>query len=108
MAEAERIAQTWLSFDAAEVTRRYDAPDAALTMASYVTDQAACDLTIGGTAGNDIMQEIAQARAVCIYNIQATEGTTERDRQLHIPFMWDWKNKYFFLTPPEDFNPLAE
>lgn len=104
-AEAQRIAATWLSFDADAVRRRYDDPEAASKIPTYVTDQAACDRTIGGV---DIMKKIATNRAICIWNMKMIDNTWARDVHIHIPFRWDWKDQIRFLTPPDGYDPTRE
>lgn len=103
--EAQRVAVTWLSFDRRQVIERYDDPDAPNKIPGFVTDQKACDLEIGGPG---LMEKIAKNRAVCIWNIQAIDGTSERDTHIHIPFRWDWKSSVRFLTPPPGFDPTKE
>ncbi|HYG63405.1 MAG TPA: hemolysin D [Thermoanaerobaculia bacterium] len=104
-AEAERIARAWLSFDPEAVRQRYDDPDAAKKIEGFVSDQAACDNTIGGPG---LMERIRNERAICLWNVQAVDGTTERDRHLHIPFRWDWKSSVSWKTPPPDWDPTKE
>lgn len=106
--EAQAIAQTWLSFDPAEVKQRYDDPDAAQKIPTFVTDQAACDRTIADVVGGtNIMETINKNRAICVYNIEPQSGLTERDRHLHIPYYWQWKSLLRFLTPPVGYDPTS-
>lgn len=106
---AERVARTWLSFDPQEVKNRYDDPRAPEKIPTFVTNQADCDQTIGGVG---IMYKINRDRAKCVYNIEPSDGTTERDRHLHIPYRWDWKSSLFklpiFSDPPSGFDPTQE
>jgi hypothetical protein len=101
--EAERIGRAWMAFDPEEVRNRYDDPLAAQKIPAFVTDQAVCDQ---GNGGSDIMEKIQRNRKTCIFNLTAIDGTTERDRHLHIPYRWDWKSQFRFLKPPADFNPI--
>lgn len=103
--EAERVVHTWVGFDPEEVKNRYDDPLAPQKIPTFVTDQAACDQTIGGVG---IMEQINSNRAICVYNIKPIDGTTERDRHLHIPYRWDWKSSFRFLDPPSGFDPTQE
>lgn len=103
-AAAEGIARTWLAFDPEAVRQRYDDPDAPRKIEGFVADQAACDKTIGGPG---MMDRIKRERAICLWNVQAVDGTTERDRHIHIPFRWDWKSSGW-LIPPPDWDPTKE
>lgn len=103
-AEAERIAGTWLSFDAKQIVERYDGPDAP-RIPTYVSDQVACDRTIGGP---NHMQQTAANRKTCIWNMIAIDGTTERDTSMHMYYRWNWKSSVRFEKPPEDFDPTRE
>jgi hypothetical protein len=100
---AADIAAHWMSFDANAVIARYDGPDAS-KIPTYVTDQKACDQTIGG---GDVLGKIAHDRAMCVYQVVPVDGATERDVHLHIPFRWGWRST-FWKTPPRDYDPTRE
>lgn len=102
-AEAQKIADTWMAFDPQEVIDRYDDPDAPRKIPTFVTDQAACDKTIGGTG---IMERIARDQKLCIWNVRP--DTANRDVRLHIPFHWRWKSNTGWCKPPAGFDPTRE
>jgi hypothetical protein len=104
-AAARQIAATWLSFDEAAVIERYDDPDAPQKIPTFVTNQAKCDKD-NGAAGD--LEKMAANRKTCIWNMIATDGTTERDTSMHNYYRWDWRKGGSFEKPPANFDPTKE
>lgn len=101
-AEARQLASYWMSFDPETMRARYVVGGAAHREpnSTYVTDQAACDVTIGGAP---VVEKIERDRAQCFANIQATDASgnaitpqaKDIDQQLKIPFHWGWKSLFW-------------
>jgi hypothetical protein len=101
-AEARLLAGYWMSFEPEVIRARYAPGGPAQTEANstYVTDQAACDVTIGGAP---VLEKIERDRQQCFANIQATDANgsavtpraVDMDPHLKIPFHWGWKSLFW-------------
>ena len=115
--EATAVSDNWLSFGSQEMTDWYMKKEN--QGSTYVqarsstesgwggTTQAACmKRDWEGTTQEKKLKEFEDGRKVCIYNMVPTEGTeNDRDKQLHIPFLWDWRKAgLIWQDPPKGFE----
>lgn len=115
--EAKAVADNWLAFSAQEMTEWYKKKEN--QDKTYVQSRSSTESGWGGTTHAECMdrdwegakqdkklKDFEDGRKVCIYNMVPTEGTeNDRDKQLHIPFLWDWRKAgLIWQDPPKDFE----
>lgn len=121
--EANAIVSNWMSIDETEMLKWYEKPEHRDD--TYVQASAATESSWGGTTQVDCMKrdwdgstqdaklkEFEKGRRVCIYNMVPIEGTeNDRDRRLHIPFLWNWRKvtsggltSFVWQNPPKGFE----
>lgn len=117
--EAAAVANTWLSFDEAEMKGWYKDPAhrggpnttyVAMDTAEetgWGTTQAACmKRDWNSKTQTEKLNEFAEGRRICLWNMVPSNTTTEdeRDGSLQLSFLWKRRNGDTFETPPDSFN----
>lgn len=110
LAEANQVADNWLSFNEQEMLAWYNNPanrDATYVRADNETGPGqtvqACMQGLGQANGdqNAKAQEFEAQRRVCLYNVVSEDGYDDVfDTSLRMPYNWRWRNLVRWETPP--------
>ena len=113
-AEAEKLAENWLSSDDAEMRDWYTNP--VHRREGYVREAnkdlpgqsvSECMQGLGVQSGEQAekVRELERTQRICLYNAKAVDGYADLwDTSLRMPYNWAWKDTLKWQQPPSDWK----